>query len=51
MGFKVERLEKIIEREVSTILLNSKDDRLKFVTITKVSLTSDCSIATLYYTI
>ena len=51
MGFKVERLEKIIEREVSTILLNSKDDRLKFVTITKVSLTSDCSIVTLYYTI
>jgi len=51
MGFKVERLERIIEREIGTILLNSKDDRLRFVTVTKVSLTNDCSIATLYYTI
>lgn len=51
MGFKIERLEKIIEREISTILINSKDERLRFVTVTKVSLTNDCSIATLYYTI
>ena len=51
MGFKIERLEKIIEREISSILINSKDERLRFVTVTKVSLTNDCSIATLYYTI
>ncbi len=51
MAYKIERLEKIIEREIGTILLNSKDERLRFVTVTKVSLTSDASIATVYYTI
>lgn len=52
MAFKKERLEKIIEREISTILFNDvKDDRLKFVTITNVNLTNDLSIATVYYTV
>jgi len=50
MGFKQERLEKIIEREISLIIMsNVKDDRLKHVTITKVSLTNDLSIATVYF--
>lgn len=51
MAYKIERLERIIEREIGTILLNSKDERLRFVTVTKVNLTSDASIATVYYTI
>lgn len=52
MSFKQERLEKIIEREISNIIMTEvKDDRLKFVTITKVSLTKDLSIATIYYTV
>lgn len=51
MAYKIARLEKIIEREIGTILLNSKDERLKFVTITKASLTNDASIATIYYTV
>lgn len=51
MAYKIARLEKIIEREIGTILLNSKDERLRFVTITKVSLTNDVSLATVYYTI
>lgn len=52
MGYKQERLEKIIEREISNIILSEvKDDRLKFVTITKVSLTNDLSIATVYYSV
>jgi ribosome-binding factor A len=52
MAFKKERLEKIIEREVGTILLMEvKDDRLHFVTITSVTLTGDLSIATIYYTV
>lgn len=52
MGYKQERLEKIIEREISTIILSQvKDERLKYVTITKVSLTNDLSIATVYYTV
>lgn len=51
MAYKIERLEKIIEREIGTILLNSKDSRLRFVTVTKVTLTKDCQIASVYYTI
>lgn len=51
MAYKVERLEKIIEREIGTILINSKDERLRFVTVTKVRLTNDCSIATIFYTV
>ncbi|MCK9536018.1 MAG: 30S ribosome-binding factor RbfA [Bacilli bacterium] len=50
MGFKQERLEKIIEREIGRIIISEvKDERLKFVTITKVSLTNDYSFATIYY--
>lgn len=52
MAFRVERLEKIIEREISIIISTEvKDDRLKFVTITKVALTNDLSIATVFYTV
>jgi ribosome-binding factor A len=52
MAFRQERLERIIERELGMIISREvKDDRLKFVTITKVALTNDLSIATVYYTI
>lgn len=51
MAYKIERLEKILEREIGTILLNSKDARLRFVTITKTRLTNDASICTIYYTV
>ena len=52
MSFRQERLEKIIEREIGTFLLfSAKDERLKYVTITKVSLTNDLSIATVYFTV
>lgn len=52
MSFKQERLERIIEREISNIIRTEvKDERLSFVTITKVSLTNDLSIATVYYTV
>ena len=45
-------MEKIIEREMGRIIISEvKDDRLKFVTVTKVSLSSDYSIATIYYRI
>ncbi|MCK9471465.1 MAG: 30S ribosome-binding factor RbfA [Bacilli bacterium] len=52
MSFKQERLERILEREISNIIRTEvKDDRLKFVTITKVSLTNDLSLGTVYYTV
>ena len=52
MAFKKERLEKIIEREIGTIILTEiKDERIKFVTITNVNLTNDLSIATVFNTL
>ena len=51
MSFHQERLEKIIIREVSTILMNSKDERLRFVIVTNAHLTGDLQIATIYYTV
>ena len=51
MPYHIQRLEKTLEREISNILLNSKDERLRFVIITKVKLTRDLSIATVYYRI
>ena len=52
MNYRQERIERILEREISNIILTEvKDDRLKFVTITKVSITNDLSIATVYYTV
>ena len=43
--------EKIIERELASILFDSSNNKLKFVSITKVALTSDLSLATVYYTV
>ncbi|HEY8444515.1 MAG TPA: 30S ribosome-binding factor RbfA [Bacilli bacterium] len=52
MAYKKERLEKTIEKEISRIIVNEiKDDRLKFVTITKAYLNDDLSIATVYYSV
>lgn len=52
MSFKQERLEKIIVREIgSFLLLEAKDERLKYVTITNARLTNDLSIATVYFTV
>lgn len=51
MAYHVQRIEKVLEREISNILLNSKDERLRFVIITKVRLTADLSIATVFYSI
>jgi len=52
MAYKRERLEKEIERYLATIILSEvKDERIRFVTVTNVNLTSDLSIATIYYTV
>jgi len=46
---KVERINNIIQREISNILqFEMKDDRLGFVTITAVKTTNDLSLATVY---
>ena len=42
MAYRLERVEKIIERELASILFNNvKNEKLKFVSITKVSVTKD----------
>lgn len=52
MAYRIERVEKIIERELANILFDStNNNKLKYVSITKVSLTNDLSIATVYYTV
>lgn len=52
MAYHVERVSKIIERELSTILLTeAKNNLLKYVSITKVVVTNDLSIANIWYTV
>ena len=51
MAYRLERIEKIIERELASILFDVNNNKLKFVSITKVSVTNDLSIATVYYTV
>ena len=46
------RLEKIIERELGRILLTEvKDERLRYVTIFRVDLNNDYSVANIYFSV
>jgi ribosome-binding factor A len=52
MAYRTQRIEKIIEKELAQILFSeAHNPLLKFVSITKVRLTPDMSIATVWYTI
>ena len=52
MSVKYERSEKNIGRELSNILLmEAKNVLLKYVSVTKVKVTTDLSLATIWYTI
>ncbi|MGL4382867.1 MAG: 30S ribosome-binding factor RbfA [Bacilli bacterium] len=49
MSMKVNRVEQVIKREVSSIIQRDlKDNKIGFITITDVKLTNDLSIATIY---
>lgn len=51
MSIKTERLGNVLHKEISQILMTEiKDDDLKFITITKVDLSSDLSYAKVYFT-
>ncbi len=51
MSIKTERLGNVLHREISQILMTEiKDEDLKFITITKVDLSSDLSYAKVYFT-
>lgn len=52
MSIKTERLAHVLEKEISSILLlEIKDEDIKFVTITHVDLSSDLSYAKVYCTV
>lgn len=52
MGYRIERVEKIIERELASIIFTEVHNELiKFVSITKVSLNKDMSVALVWYTV
>ena len=52
MSIKIERLNHIIQEEISMILMKEvKDEDIKFVTITGVETTNDLSFAKVYYTV
>lgn len=52
MGYRIDRIEKVIEKELAIILTQeAKSELLKFVSITKVVVTKDLAIATIWYTV
>ena len=52
MSVKIERLEHIFVEQISQILmLEIKDERIRFVTVTACSITSDLSFAKVYVTV
>ena len=52
MSIKIERLANVLSKEISNILLlEIKDEDIKFVTITHVDLSSDLSYAKVYCTV
>ena len=52
MGYRVQRVEKIIERELASIIFSEvHNELLKFVSITKVALNKDMSVAMVWYTV
>lgn len=52
MPYKKERMEKILKREISDIILTQcKDARMKYVTVTKVDVTADLLLGIVYFTV
>ncbi|MBP3504234.1 MAG: 30S ribosome-binding factor RbfA [Bacilli bacterium] len=52
MAYRVQRVEKIIERELASIIFSEVHNELiKFVSITKVALNKDMSVAMVWYTV
>jgi ribosome-binding factor A len=52
MSIKIERLNHVIQQEISMILMKEiKDENIKFVTITGVETTNDLSFSKVYYTV
>jgi ribosome-binding factor A len=51
-GKRSERVADLVQREVSEMLLKTvKDPRIGFVTITKVTVSDDCRLAKVYFSV
>jgi ribosome-binding factor A len=51
-GKRSDRVADLIRQEISAMLLKSiKDPRIGFVTITRVTVTEDCRLAKIYYSV
>lgn len=51
-GYRKEKLEALIKREVGNLLLKEiKDQRIGFVSISRVELSKDYSVAEVYYSV
>lgn len=51
-GKRSERVADLIQREISDLLMRSiKDPRIGFVTVTRVSVSDDCRMAKVYYSV
>ncbi len=51
-GKRSERVGDLIQKEISEMLVKSvKDPRIGFVTITRVSVSEDCRLAKVYYSV
>ncbi len=51
-GKRSERVGDLIQKEISEMLVKSvKDPRIGFVTITRVSVSEDCRVAKVYYSV
>ncbi len=52
MAYRIDRIEKMIEKELAYILRDeAKNELLKYVSVTKVVVTNDLSQATVWYTV
>lgn len=52
MGIRADRVQRELQREISTILHEDlKDPRIGFVTVTRIELTGDLRFAKVYYSI
>lgn len=52
MAYRIDRIEKMIEKELAYILRDeAKNELLKYVSVTKVVVTNDLSLATVWYTV
>lgn len=51
MGLSLDRFSKLMQKELSILLLRAKDENLSKVTVTEIRITNDLSFATVFYSV